>query len=375
MSELPPEPGPGSEPNAEPVVGVGERTAAGEAVSRNSRRRARRRRHVALVVGPLVVVLLAVVLWYELESHALGSAGPREIITVHDGESVGAVVAALAAHHVIGSSLAFRISDLVHGTPTLVPGEYQLHQNETFAQVRAILNGGPNIAAVTVDPGLTLSEVAQRVDGLLGHGGASFARTAASGVVHSTFSPPGSNNLEGMLGTGTYKVLPGESDTAILTAMVRRFDTQATAAGLSTSSAAVLGLTPYQVIVAASIVEKEGYILKNMPDVARVIYNRLAAGTPLQMNATVLYSLGQDGGAVTAKDLKLQTPYNTYLNGGLTPTPICNPSMNAVSAAVHPPVGSWLFFVVVKKDGTEAFSNTFAEQLANEKLAQQRGVG
>ncbi len=152
-----------------------------------------------------------------------------------------------------------------------------------------------------------------------------------------------------MLGTGNYLVAPGETDTAILTAMVHQFDAQATKAGLSASSASALGLTPYQVITAASIVEKEGYIPKNMPQVARVIYNRLAAGTPLQMNATVLYSLGQDGGAVTSADLKLQTPYNTYLHVGLTPTPICSPSPDALAAAVHPPAGSWLYFVVVKK--------------------------
>ena len=76
----------------------------------------------------------------------------------------------------------------------------------------------------------------------------------------------------------------------------------------------------------ASIVEKEGYIPVNMPDTARVIYNRLAKGTPLQMDSTVLYALGQDGGPVTSQDLKIQSPYNSYLNTGLTPTPICMPS-------------------------------------------------
>jgi UPF0755 protein len=337
--------------------------------------RRRRRRLVALIGAAVVVIVLALGLWYELESHALGSAGPREIVDIRSGDSLGTVVGRLSADHVIGSTLAFRIFDLVHGSPTLVPGEYLLHQNESFSQVHAILAGGPNIAAVTVHRGLTLHEVAERVDGLAGHASGGFAHVAASGVVHSVFSPAGSDNLEGMLGTGTYLVLPGESDTAILTTMVHRFDAQASAAGLSTSSASALGLTPYQVITAASIVEKEGYIFKNMPDVARVIYNRLAAGSPLQMNATVLYSLGQDGGTVTPGDLKLQTPYNTYLNLGLTPTPICSPSPQALSAAVHPPAGSWLYFVLVKKDGTEAFSDTFAEQLANEKLAQQRGLG
>lgn len=357
------------------AVDTGVRTQAGTAIRRNRHVRRRRRRLVALIGAVVVVIVLAFALWYELESHALGSAGPREIVDIHSGESVGSVVAKLSADHVIGSSLAFRIYDLVHGSPALLPGDYLLHQNESFSQVHALLDGGPNIAAITVDPGLTLHEVAQRVDDLAGHSSGGFAHVAASGVVHSVFSPAGSDNLEGMLGTGTYLVLPGESDTAVLTAMVHRFDTQATAAGLSTSSASAFGLTPYQVITAASIVEKEGYIPKNMSDVARVIYNRLAAGTPLQMNATVLYSLGQDGGPVTPSDLKLQTPYNTYLNLGLTPTPICSPSPGALSAAVHPPAGSWLYFVVVKKDGTEAFSDTFAEQLANEKLAQQRGVG
>jgi UPF0755 protein len=71
----------------------------------------------------------------------------------------------------------------------------------------------------------------------------------------------------------------------------------------------------------------------------------------------------------------LPTPYNTYLNTGLTPTPICSPSPQAPSAAVHPPAGGWLYFVLVNKDGTEAFADTYAEQLANEQLAKERGVG
>ena len=357
------------------TVDPGVRTEAGTAIRRNRRVRHRRRRVVALIAGAVVLIIVAFGLWYEVESHGSGSAGPREIIDVQSGDSVGTVLSKLSADHVIGSSLAFRVYDLVHGSPTIVPGHYLLHQNQGFAQVHAILDGGPNIVAVTVNPGLTLHEVAERVDGLPGHSTGEFAKVAASGAVHSVFSPPGSDNLEGLLGTGNYLVVPGESDTALLTAMVHKFDTQATKVGLSASSASAFGLTPYQVIIAASIVEKEGYITKNMPQVGRVIYNRLAAGKPLQMNATVLYSLGQDGGAVTSADLKLQTPYNTYLNLGLTPTPICSPSPAALSAAVHPPAGAWLYFVVVKKDGTEAFSDTFAEQLANEKLAQQRGVG
>ena len=96
---------------------------------------------------------------------------------------------------------------------------------------------------------------------------------------------------------------------------------------------------------------------------------------PLQMDSTVLYALGRDGGAVTSQDLRTVSPYNTYLNKGLPPTPTCFPSAAALEAALRPVPGSWLFFVVVEKDGTEAFSETYAGQLANEKLASQRGLG
>jgi peptidoglycan lytic transglycosylase G len=280
----------------------------------------------------------------------------------------------LSQHGVIGSSLAFRISDFFHGSPTVLPGIYALHKNQTFAEVRALLAAGPNVTAVDVVPGYTLAEVAQKVGDAPGHTPASFEKVAASGAVHSAFSPAGSNDLEGMLGTGEYLVLPGESDLTVLEDMVQRFDRDAEAAGLSTASASALGLTPYQVITAASVVEKEGYYSFNMPKVARVIYNRLAQDLPLQMDSTVLYAIGQDGGPVTPQDLKIVSPYNTYLNQGLPPTPICMPSTAALSAALHPPPGAWLYFTLVQKNGVMAFSDTYAEQLANEQLAKSRGL-
>ena len=337
--------------------------------------RARRnRRIVAIVGGALLVLVLGFTLWYQLESHALGPEGKQVVVTVGQGEAADSVIDALSEKGVIGSSLAFRISDVFHGTPTVLPGSYALHQNQTFAEVRAILAAGPNIYPVDVRPGFTLSEVAARVDSIPGHAQGGFASAARSGAVHSTFSPPGSNNLEGMLGTGSYLILPGESDITIVRDMVQRFDRDAQATGLSTASAAALGFTPYQVITTASVVEKEGYYAFNMPKVARVIYNRLAQGLPLQMDSTVLYALGQDGGTVTPQDLKIESPYNTYLNKGLPPTPICMPSTSALAAALHPPAGAWLYFTLVQKDGVMAFSDTYAEQLANEKLAQSRGL-
>jgi UPF0755 protein len=231
-----------------------------------------------------------------------------------------------------------------------------------------------NASTVTVSPGMTLRAVADEVGSLPGHSASSFTQVAVSGAVHSFYTPVGSDDLEGVLGTGTYTVLPGESDATILYDMVLRFNDQAQQAGLTFASAARRGYSVYQILTVASIDQEEGYIAKNMPDVARVIYNRLAAGKPLQMNATVLYPLGEDGGSFTTQDLHVESPYNTYLHTGLPPTPISSPSLTALQAAMNPPDGKWLYFNVVDGNGTEAFSSTFGAQLANEKLAQKLGL-
>ncbi|MHB8263333.1 MAG: endolytic transglycosylase MltG, partial [Acidimicrobiales bacterium] len=102
--------------------------------------------------------------------------------------------------------------------------------------------------------------------------------------------------------------------------------------------------------------------------------NRLSKSMKLQLDTTVLYALHRSGGVVTGKDLSVQSPYNTYLHTGLPPTPIGAASVQALDATVHPANGAWLYFVVVSQSGREAFSDTFAQQLANEKIAKQNGI-
>jgi UPF0755 protein len=327
------------------------------------------------VVLAVLVMLIALVGWYEIEANPFGGPGRRVVVEIHNGESAGAVASTLARHGVIGSTLAFRLSLLVHGTPTIAPGDYLFRTNESFSTVRSILAAAPQVVVVDVLPGNTVAEVTSELSGAPGDLGAQFAADARSGAVASPYATPSSGNLEGLLGTGRYLVLPGESAHQLLSQMVARFDQQASAAGLTPQAAQSLGLTPYQVVTAASIAQKEGYFERYFSPVSRVIYNRLKAGMTLDMTSTVLYALGQDGGPVSAADQKLNSPYNTYLNKGLTPTPICSPSEAALAAAVSPEPGTWLYFTVVSKSGTTLFADTYTEQLANEKLAQSRGIG
>jgi len=327
------------------------------------------------VVSIVVVVVVAVagVLWLQSEADPSGGQGAQVLVTVRDDATVGDVASLLAEKGVVGSSLALRVWLRLHGTPIIVAGDYAFNKNDTFADVKAVLSGSPNVFTLTVPPGFTVSELAERVGQYPGFDATSFEALADGGTIRSPWQPVGVTSLEGLLGTGDYRLVPGETETQLLTAMVDRFTAEANSAGL-TSGAAALGMTPYQVIIVASIVEKEGVISANLGPVARVVYNRLAADMTLDMDSTVLYAEGRDGGPVTEKDEQTVSPYNTYLNKGLTPTPTCFPSPAALAAAISPPPGSWLYFVVVESDGTEAFSDTYAQQQANEKLAQQRGL-
>ncbi len=345
-------------------------------------RRRHRWRRVLLVPAALAAaVVIGAVVWYEGQVHE-GPAGPAVIVDVPAGASVSAVTAVLACRQVVGSSLAFRIFLALHGTPTVQAGRYELRRHQAFGAVRDELAGGPDVFAVTVIPGTTVSEVADEVgEDVPRFSGTRFESEVTTGTARSPWQPPGSVNLDGLLGTGTYIVVPQETESELLGQMIDRFDAEATAMELA-SAAASDGVTPYQAVTVASIVQKEAIspgdsaqaTAGNVGPVARVIYNRLARGTPLQMDSTVLYAEGRDGGPVTPADEATATPYNTYLHTGLTPTPICFPSTQALRAALHPPAGDWLYFELTARDGTETFSDTFAGQLAAEQLARSRGL-
>jgi UPF0755 protein len=321
------------------------------------------------------------VVWYEGAVHE-GPVGPAVIVDVPAGSSMSAVTSDLVRRGVVGSGLAFRIFLTLHGTPTVGAGRYELRRDQGFGAVRDRLAGGPDVFAVSVIPGTTVSEVASTVANDVPRlSAAAFLAAVTSGTEHSPWQPPGSVNLDGLLGPGTYIVVPGETDLELLRQMVLRFDTEAAADDLA-GAAEADGVTPYEAVTVASIVQKEAIspgdsaqaTAHNAGPVARVIYNRLARGMALQMDSTVLYAEGRDGGPVTPADEELATAYNTYLHTGLTPTPICFPSATALRAALEPPAGGWLYFQLTSADGTETFSDTFAGQLAAEKLARSRGL-
>jgi UPF0755 protein len=332
------------------------------------------RQRLLVSLGAAGAVLLALlcwgVIWYELQVHE-GPPGRSVVVDIKAGSSMSGAAKALSDSGVIHSGLALRVYDLLHGSPLVRAGEYALRRNEPLADVRASLVAGPDV--LEVPPGFTVSETAARLSLLPGHDGDTLLAAVTTRAVTSPYEPAAVANLDGLLGTGRYVVGRHESAAALLARMVERFDSQATSAGLDTGAAA-LGVSPYQAVIVASIVQKEGVYPENLAKVARVVYNRLDRAMPLQMDSTVLYAEHRDGGPVTRADLAVDSPYNTYLHAGLPPTPVCFPSPASLQAALAPAAGTWLYFVLVSADGTEAFSDTLAQQQANEQLARSRGL-
>ena len=328
------------------------------------------RRPLGLALSGVTLVALVALAWFALQVDPIfSSPGAEVVITVQSGDSTASVAAQLHAKGVIASALAFRAYDLITGG-VIRPGSYSLRQHSTFLALTSVFNKGPNVLDVTA--GQTLHEVALNVANFEG---SSWANTFVTDLTSATTPSPftSGSSLEGLIGAGYYAITSDTTPSSLARAMVSAFTKEAATQGL-TPTTTLNGLNAYQLVIAASIVEKEGYYPVNMPRTARVIFNRLARGGPLQMDSTVLYYLGQDGGTVTPSDLQLHTPYNTYLNNGLTPTPICTVSSIALHSVLHAPPGPWLYFELVKKDGTMQFSATFKQQLYWEHYVQVHGL-
>ncbi|MEA5366168.1 endolytic transglycosylase MltG [Amycolatopsis sp., V23-08] len=178
--------------------------------------------------------------------------------------------------------------------------------------------------------------------------------------------------LEGLIAPGLYDVRPGATAQEIVGQLVRSSTEAIQNAGLSPQSTGP-GMTPYQTLIIASIIEREA-VKADFGKLSRVIYNRLASSMRLQMDSTVNYVLDRPTLATNDADRTRAGAYNTYKIPGLTPTPISVPSPEAIQAAVHPVAGDWVYFVKCEKNGLSCFAVSFDDHRKNVDLAKERGV-
>lgn len=160
------------------------------------------------------------------------------------------------------------------------------------------------------------------------------------------------NNPEGVLFPDTYELTAEATATSTLEQMVREYDTVANDVQL-VSQASKLHRSPYDLLIVASIIEREVRNDADRPKVARVLYNRLDKGMPLRLDSTVVYAEGLKTNTTTPQDRASKSPYNTYAHKGLPPGPISAPGRASLDAAANPAAGKWLYFVTVNFDTGE----------------------
>jgi len=293
-----------------------------------------------------------------------GSGGNEVIVQVQEGQTLSDIGATLKEEGVVASAQSFiTAASANEQSQSIGPGYYRLaEQMSGDAALNAMLDPANRVVSRVVIPeGLREDQVVKRL-------------TAATDISASRFNRAIKNadqlglpkfakgNAEGFLFPATYEFPPGFSARDIIGAMISRFNEAADSLNFVKASKKT-GYSPYEVMVIASLVQAEGH-----PDdygmVSRVIYNRLAAGMPLQLDATVNYVLKKSEINLSPDQIATSSPYNTYENTGLPPTPINQPGEAAMQAALTPDEGDWLYFVSVNPDtGETKFTADYDEFL------------
>jgi peptidoglycan lytic transglycosylase G len=306
---------------------------------------------------------------------------PREEFLIPKRATLRAVADTLAAHHVITSPRRFVLIAHLYGVllPAyrgldrhLRPGRYQFPRG---ARTRTILDdmlkGRTKDDFFTVPEGYDITQIAGAAHQKLGMDSAAFvAATRDSALRRALDLPERDHSLEGYLFPDTYRVVFGASAAQLVHQMVQRF--QAVWDTAWDARARQMSLTRNQVMTLASIVEAEALLPSERRTIAGVYWNRLQRRHPMRLQAdpTVIYALGHHVNRVLLRDLKVQSPYNTYLHEGLPPGPICSPGRASILAALWPEQNGFLFFVA-RPDGSHMFSVTAAQQADSVRVARR----
>lgn len=335
----------------------------------------RRRRLAALVIFGLA--LLAVYgVYHEVRAYfATGAPGAPVAVTIPRGATLSEIADILERAHVVRHAAAFRLRAEQDGhSADLKPGAYTLQVNEPYDKLVAQLVAGapPVTVKVTIPEGFTARQTAALLAKKLPH--LEEKEYVDLTLIHPLpFSLAGfksGHSLEGFLFPATYAVAPSTTARQFIDEQLAAF--RATFAKVAMARAASKNLTPYDVVIIASMIEREAQVAAERPLVGAVIWNRLHMHMALQIDATIEYTFARHKTQLTYQDLRTDSPYNTYLHQGLTPTPIANPGLAALEAAADPARVDYLYYVA-RNDGTgrHSFSSSYAQFLRDKAKAQR----
>jgi len=246
---------------------------------------------------------------------------------------------------------------------------YKKIQPNTIAIETSAVTRAPDVTLL-LPPGLNTTEIAKTVATLPGKSEAKFLEVVNSGTIRSRYQPPEVTSLDGFLFPDTYFIGATESEETIVRRLVDRFDEIADKIKLGTATE----MTPYQTIIAASLIQEEAKLAEDAPLISAVIRNRLNDNMLLQIDATLCVVKGGCPPVPTDADKKIDSPYNTYLKVGLPPTPISSVTEASLVAAMNPSAVNYKYYVLSDANGKHAFAVTLAEHDRNVAAARAKGL-
>lgn len=316
-----------------------------------------------IVTGVLTVLVVGggIALW-----SWWAPAGPdaEQHFTVRSGETISSIANNLQTDKLIRSAWGFKLYLKLTGKVIVQPGIYQLSPAYWLPRVaNTIASGSTANVTLTVPEGYTLEQIAELAASKEVAAKDEFLATAKSFPPDYDFLKykPAANSLEGFLFPDTYRLIKGNATEAIRM-MLDNFEIKYS----SDIKPELRDKNLYEVLIIASLVEKEAKTQVDREQIAGVLYNRLAKGMKLDVDATVRYAINDWKKALTKEDLSIDSPYNTRRYAGLPPTPICNPGLAAIKAALNPPKSDYYYYLT-DYQGVTHYAKTLQEH-ANNKL-------
>lgn len=305
-----------------------------------------------------------------------GRGSGQVTVQIKPGDTAGDIADVLLAKGVVQSRRAFfEVASKDRRARSLQPGFYDVRLQMAAVQALDLLLDPASrlLGRVTVPEGLTISQTLRT---LAKGSKIPLAQFQAAAQAPAELGLPeyAKGRLEGFLFPATYDIDPGTSAAQVLRMMVNRFEQAAQQVDLE-GRAAALGRTPYDVVVVASLIEREVRFDDEYGQVSRVVYNRLDQKIPLGIDAAVAFGVGKtDGEPLTRSDLAKPTPYNNRLRTGLPPTPIASPGEATLEGALNPVAGSILYYVLATKEGRSFFTSDYNAFLRQRDQSRAEGV-
>jgi UPF0755 protein len=341
----------------------------------SSHRRRRRNRGVLLALAFVVLLVVGVSTWLivpkvvdMIRPPDYSGAGQGTVsVTIGQGDGASDIGDALHKAGVVKSVDAFvKAAGDNSDSQGIQPGTYVLHKHMSAKNALTLLldpKSRTTAGDLVITEGATVFDVKARLVKVLGAGqqpalDKALADPGSLGIPLGYRPATGEfTSIEGFLYPATYTIDPKASPSAALQRMTSRFAEHDRSSGFA-ADAQKVGLTPYDALIIASIAQSEARFPDDMAKVARVILNRIAAKRPLQIDATSAYAAKVQGLDPTKIIFaEIDSPYNSYTHDGLPPTPISNPGAEAMTGAVHPTPGNWLYYVNKDSAGHLFFTN------------------